>query len=353
VSALFLFVLTAVLLPLVLSEFGDWCPWLAVRIVRWSARRLEDPAACARYEEEWVANLNEVPGKLSRLAAAIGYLACVPQMRWALRRRSRSNGKGRLTLDAPSIPMDAIGGYDDVKAELMRALLLMGIADEQVPYVDNLAPRGFIFHGPPGTGKTMFANAIASQLGATFLRVSADEIYSKYVGDSERKIHDLFAKARNNAPAVLLLDECDTIACKRGEGWRGGILAELLAAIDGSDLPVVTIAITNRIDIIDEALVRRLRPIEIGLPDAEARRAIARVHASRYNIPVGEDLLARVAAATEGMNGDEIGSIFRDAKADELVGSHRAADEVRLQELIVILRKARWDRRFMTTDENP
>ena len=79
------FVATAVLLPLLLAEFGDWCPWLAERIVRWSARRLGQPAARIRYEEEWLANLSEVPGKLSRLAAALEYAASVPRMRWSLR----------------------------------------------------------------------------------------------------------------------------------------------------------------------------------------------------------------------------------------------------------------------------
>jgi dsRNA-specific ribonuclease len=79
------FVATGVLLPLLLAEFGDWCPWLAGHIVRWSARRLTDPAARARYEEEWLANLSEVPGKLARMAAALGYVANIPRMRWSLR----------------------------------------------------------------------------------------------------------------------------------------------------------------------------------------------------------------------------------------------------------------------------
>jgi dsRNA-specific ribonuclease len=84
-TSLWVFVATGVLLPLLLAEFGDWCPWLAEHIVRWSARRLEDPAVRARYEEEWLANLSEVPGKLAHLAAALGYLFSIPRMRWSLR----------------------------------------------------------------------------------------------------------------------------------------------------------------------------------------------------------------------------------------------------------------------------
>ena len=84
-AAAWAFLATGVLLPLLLAEFGDWCPWLAERIVRWSARRLGLPTASIRYEEEWLANLNEVPGKLSRLAAALEYAVSVPRMRWSLR----------------------------------------------------------------------------------------------------------------------------------------------------------------------------------------------------------------------------------------------------------------------------
>lgn len=78
-------IITVVLAPLLVTEFGEWCPWLAKRLVQWSARRLGDPAACARYEEEWLANLAEVPGKLAPLIAALGYLASIPKMRWSLR----------------------------------------------------------------------------------------------------------------------------------------------------------------------------------------------------------------------------------------------------------------------------
>jgi hypothetical protein len=80
------FVVTAVALSLLLSEFGDWCPWLATWIVRWAAGCLGDPLACRRYEEEWIANLNEVPGKLTRLVVAFGYLACLPRMRRSISR---------------------------------------------------------------------------------------------------------------------------------------------------------------------------------------------------------------------------------------------------------------------------
>jgi pimeloyl-ACP methyl ester carboxylesterase len=148
VRPVLLFTLTAVLLPLLLSEFGDWCPWLAVRIVRWSARHLGDPSACARYGEEWLANLNEVPGKLSRLLAAFGYLACVPQMRWALRRSRRAAGNDG---SSPVAPLEAVPPYQArtrsdriVRAEDGRRLSAHVFGDPDGQPV-------FLLHGTPGS----------------------------------------------------------------------------------------------------------------------------------------------------------------------------------------------------------
>jgi transitional endoplasmic reticulum ATPase len=164
-----------------------------------------------------------------------------------------------------------------------------------------------------------------------------------YVGESERKLRELFAEARRNAPAVLVFDEFDSIAGRRtgrdDGGSRAGnaIVAQLLTELDGfrPEVPVLIIGTTNRIDIIDDALLRpsRFRPIKIDLPDPVARKAIARC-AEHFEIEHNDALLTAIAEATEGMNGDEIRSIFRDARADELVGDHRRPDARRLGELI-------------------
>ena len=260
--------------------------------------------------------------------------------------------------EVPNVPLAAIGGYDDVKAELGRALkIISGAADEhRLPdrLRHDLVPRGFIFHGPPGTGKTLFAKAIASMLDATILVVSGPEITDMYVGESERKLRDLFAEARRNAPAVLVFDEFDSIAGKRtgrdDGGSRAGnaIVAQLLTELDGfrPEVPVLIIGTTNRVDIIDDALLRpsRFRPIKIDLPDEQARLAIARVHARHFEIQCSDYLLTAIATATDGMNGDEIRSIFRDARADELAGNRRRPDARRLGELIGALRMAQQQR---------
>jgi transitional endoplasmic reticulum ATPase len=240
------------------------------------------------------------------------------------------------SFEVPNVRFDDIGGYAAVKQELRQALTIVGGAAELPERLrHDLVPRGFIFHGPPGTGKTLFAKAIASSLDATLLVVSGPEITDMYVGESERKVRELFAEARRNAPAVVVFDEFDSIAAQRSGRDDGGsragnaIVAQLLTELDGfrPEVPVLIIGTTNRIDLIDEALLRpsRFRPIRIDLPDAAARLEIARVHAAHFGVPVTPGLLRGIAAAAEGLNGDDIRSIFRDGRADELVGSRRAS----------------------------
>jgi transitional endoplasmic reticulum ATPase len=233
--------------------------------------------------------------------------------------------KTSTNFEVPNVTFDDIGGYADVKAEMMRALRIMtetfGNLDAKLQH--ELIPRGFIFYGPPGTGKTLFAKAIANQLNATIQVVSGPEITDMYVGESERKVREIFAEARRNAPAVLVFDEFDSIATKRSGRDDGGsragnaVVAQILTEMDGfrPDVTMLVIGTTNRLDIIDDALLRpsRFQAIEIGMPDATARRAIARVHAGHFGIPVPAELLQAIALATANFNGDEIRSLFRDA----------------------------------------
>ena len=262
-----------------------------------------------------------------------------------------------VNFEVPDVTFDDIGGYDRVKAELGKALRLMtgsyNLPNEQLRR--ELIPRGFIFHGPPGTGKTLFAKAIANQLNATIQVVSGPEVTDMYVGESERKVRELFAEARRNAPAVLVFDEFDSIATKRSGRDDGGsragnaLVAQILTEMDGfrPDVPMLVIGTTNRLDIIDEALLRpsRFKAIAINRPDIQARRAIAKVHAQHFGIEISAELIAVIAAETKGMSGDDIRSLFRDA----CVGLYcenppRPADAYRFGELVGLLRKAATDR---------
>ncbi len=261
----------------------------------------------------------------------------------------------------PETAFSDIGGYDEVKATLLAAIeIVNGVVGGtlQIPEEmrTDLVPRGFIFHGPPGTGKTLFAKAVATRLGGTILVVSGPEITDKYVGESERKVRDIFAQARRNAPAVVVFDEFDSIAGQRSGRDDGGsragnaIVAQLLTELDGfrPATPVLIVGTTNRLDLIDEALLRpsRFRPISIGLPaTAQARLEIARRHARHFGYPdLGERLMREIARATNGMNGDEIASVFRDARFDELVGSRQPADARRFGSLVGALLQGRQQR---------
>lgn len=230
----------------------------------------------------------------------------------------------------PDVTMNDIGGYDQVKAVLGRALGLMAgawsLPDEGLRR--ELIPRGFLFWGPPGTGKTLFAKAVANQLNATIRVVSGPEVTDMYVGESERKLRAVFAEARRNAPSVVVFDEFDSIAAKRSGRDDGGsragnaLVAQILTEMDGfrPDVPMLVIGTTNRLNLIDEALLRpsRFQPIAIGLPDSEARRHIAKVHAKHFRVDVSPELLSAIADATHGFNGDQVRSLFRDA----CVGMH-------------------------------
>ncbi|MCE3289755.1 MAG: Vesicle-fusing ATPase, partial [Caulobacter sp.] len=201
------------------------------------------------------------------------------------------------SFEIPNVSFDEIGGYTDLKAELNDALRLMTENFEALPNAElqrELIPRGFLFYGPPGTGKTLFAKAIANALNATILVVSGPEVTDMYVGESERKVRDLFSEARRNAPAVLVFDEFDAIATKRSGRDDGGsragnaVVAQILTEMDGfrPEVPILVIGTTNQLSLIDPALLRpsRFRPIAIGLPDGPAREAIARVHAAKFRI---------------------------------------------------------------------
>lgn len=199
-------------------------------------------------------------------------------------------------IEIPDTTFEDIGGYEQVKQQLRRIISLVagpieGISEKQRA---DLIPRGFIFHGPPGTGKTLFAKAIANEMNATIQMISGPEIMDKYVGQSENNLRRIFATARRNAPAVVFFDEFDSIASQRSTYSDGGarannaVVAQFLTEMDGfrQEQAVLVIGTTNRIDIIDEALLRpsRLRPIEISLPDHTGRRRVAEIHAQNFGV---------------------------------------------------------------------
>ena len=227
----------------------------------------------------------------------------------------------------PDKSFDDIGGYRDLVARLRQIAELMAGGAEGIPEKlrRQLLPRGLMLHGRPGTGKTLLAKALAKEMNATLQIVSGPEVMDMYVGESERKIRNLFSTARRNAPSVIIFDEFDAIATQRTDQGDGGaragnaVVAQLLTELDGfhEDLDVLVVATTNRIDIIDEALLRpsRFLPIEVPLPDDDARLSIARLHAHSYGLTdlMPEDALRLIAQYSDGLNGDEIRAVFQEA----------------------------------------
>ncbi|ACY12835.1 ATP-binding protein [Haliangium ochraceum] len=255
------------------------------------------------------------------------------------------------SFEIPEVRMDDIGGYSEVKRTLGRAIDLIGgawqLPDEALR--SALIPRGFLLHGPPGTGKTLFAKAVAHRLDAAIRVVSGPEVTDMFVGESERNLREIFAEARRNAPSVLVFDEFDAIAASRSGRADGGsragnaMVAQILTEMDGfrPDVPMLIIGTTNRLELIDEALLRpsRFQAISVGLPDLDARRQIAAIHAARFHIQVAPEQLQHLAAISTGMNGDQLSAVFRDA----CLGLHCqrppiAFDNARMKALVDALR---------------
>jgi len=224
-----------------------------------------------------------------------------------------------------------IGGLD-AELDLVRETIELPLAEPEVfERLDVDPPTGVLLHGPPGTGKTLIARAVANEVDASFRSISGPEIVSKYKGESEERLRDAFEEAAASAPAILFVDEIDSIAGSRGDeaDMENRVVAQLLTLMDGLETAdgVVVVGATNRVDAVDEALRRGGRfdrEIEIGVPDESGRREILAVHTRE--MPLGDDLdLDRLAARTHGFVGADLGSLVREAAMAAL---RRDADEL-------------------------
>ncbi|WP_436901552.1 CDC48 family AAA ATPase [Halovenus halobia] len=212
-----------------------------------------------------------------------------------------------------------IGGLDE-ELELVREMIELPLSEPELfTRLGIDPPKGVLLYGPPGTGKTLIARAVANEVDAYFETIDGPEIVSKYKGESEEQLRAAFERARENAPAILFLDEVDSIAGARDEDadMENRVVAQLLTLLDGLEEreEVIVIGATNRVDSIDPALRRGGRfdrEIEIGVPGVEGRREILAVHTR--NMPLAEDVdLDALADRTHGFVGADIGSLAREA----------------------------------------
>ena len=215
-----------------------------------------------------------------------------------------------------------VAGADEEKEELRE---IVEFLREPQKYLDLGAhiPKGVLLVGPPGTGKTLLAKAVAGEAGGQFLSISRSDFVEMYVGVGASRVRDLFQQAKKSAPAIIFIDEIDAVGRQRGSGLGGGhdereqTLNQLLVEMDGfgSNEGVVVLAATNRVDILDPALLRPGRfdrQVYVGLPDIKGREEILQVHAK--NKPLAEDVdLKQIARGTAGFTGADLENLLNEA----------------------------------------
>jgi transitional endoplasmic reticulum ATPase len=234
-------------------------------------------------------------------------------------------------LESPDVPWTAIGGLEEVKRELQEAVEWPLRYPDMYKKLGHSIPKGILLHGPSGTGKTMLAKAVATGSDANFISVKGPEMISKWVGESEKGIREIFKKARQASPCVIFFDEIDSIASTRGGGvaaemegekiWINTgterIVSQLLTELDGiQELQgVIVLAATNRVDMIDRALLRLGRfdkIVFVPKPDKMTRQMILEIDVKHKSI--GHDVnLRALADATEGFSGADVSAIANTA----------------------------------------
>jgi transitional endoplasmic reticulum ATPase len=227
-------------------------------------------------------------------------------------------------LESPDIPWTEIGGLEEVKRELQEAVEWPLRYPNLYKELGHTIPKGILLHGPSGTGKTMLAKAVATESEANFISVKGPELISKWVGESERGIREIFRRARQASPCVIFFDEIDSIAPTRGGGMEGGVhsstermVSQLLTEMDGIQEihGVVVLAATNRVDMIDTALLRPGRfdkIVYVPKPEVKTRQKILEIHTKGK--PLSRDVdLRRIAELTEGFSGADVSAVANTA----------------------------------------
>ncbi|MDJ0275114.1 MAG: CDC48 family AAA ATPase [Nitrososphaerota archaeon] len=227
-----------------------------------------------------------------------------------------------VEIETPNVSWDDIGGLEDVKQKLIESI------EWPMKYADRFEklgikpPKGVLLYGPPGCGKTLLAKAVATESEANFITIKGPEIYSKWVGESERAIREVFRKARQAAPCVIFLDEIETLIPRRdmlddSSGVAHRVTSTLLAEMDGIEelRDVIVIGATNRPDMMDPSALRPGRfdrLIYVPPPDEKGRLQILKIYTRK--MPLAQDVdLAKLAAMTEGYSGADLESLCREA----------------------------------------
>ena len=223
-----------------------------------------------------------------------------------------------VQVQIPNVSWDDVGGLDQLKEELREAVEWPIKYKEAFDYVNVETPKGILLYGPPGTGKTLIAKALAKMTESNFISIKGPELLSKWVGESEKGIREIFRKARQAAPCIIFLDEIDALVPRRSNGSSGShvtenVVSQILTEIDGLEElhNVLIIGATNRLDIVDEALLRPGRfdrIIEVPNPDAKGRQHIFEIHTKKK--PLASDVnIIKLVELTNSFSGAEIAAV--------------------------------------------
>ncbi|WP_316560236.1 proteasome-activating nucleotidase [Methanimicrococcus stummii] len=241
-------------------------------------------------------------------------------------------------IESTEITYDQIGGLGDQLREIREVVELPLIKPEIFERIGIEPPKGALLYGPPGTGKTMIAKAVANKTNATFIRVVGSELVQKYIGDGSKMVHELFEMAQKKAPSIIFIDEVDSIASRRTDDTTSAdreihrTLMQLLAEMDGFNRRsnVKIIAATNRLDILDPAILRPGRfdrMVFVPLPDAEGRETIFKIHSAKMTIS-GDVDFKELAKMTEGTSGADIKAVVTEAGMFAVRGEKMSIDKL-------------------------
>jgi transitional endoplasmic reticulum ATPase len=227
-----------------------------------------------------------------------------------------------VLVEVPNVKWTDIGGLNEVKEELQEAVEWPLKYPEIFQHMNTEPPKGVLLYGPPGTGKTMLAKAVANESEANFISIKGPELLSKWVGESEKGVRDVFRKARQASPTIIFFDELDSITPVRGGGFGDSnvterVISQILTELDGLEelKDVVVIGATNRVDMVDPALLRPGRfdkLLNVPVPDLEARKEILKIHLQKK--PLTKDVnVDKLAEKTEGYSGADLAALCNTA----------------------------------------
>ena len=280
----------------------------------------------------------------------------------------RPSALREVQVQIPDITWDDIGGLDELKEELREAVEWPIKHKEAFDYVDVQTPKGILLYGPPGTGKTLIAKALAKMTESNFISIKGPELLSKWVGESEKGVREIFRKARQAAPCIIFLDEVDALVPRRGSGGSDShvtesVVSQILTEIDGLEElhNVLIIGATNRLDIVDDALLRPGRfdrIIEVSNPDSKGRQHIFKIHTQKK--PLESDVnFIKLVEMTDGFSGAEIGAIANRAAITALKryvgGKSQNLKEIKIsqQDLIDAIDKVKPRKKEAPITHNP